>query len=238
MMNNAKKIITILIIIIGISLIGIGIYLGKNKIKPTTTQNKLTYKLIPLSEIKICKEETNCSIEQNGYYKLEYNTNIKAIDDIVEKINEETNKYLENTKKSNTQKDTCLDTTNSYNYRTMTFTDYHIYSSKKLINITVHRKTNDLCTNKTEKSMVKTYYYDRTTNKLLSQQEVKEKEQIKLQEVEEKIKEDIEYKSNIAALPVEDQKDYQELFFYNEAGELNVYYKYNDIYFNLELQKS
>lgn len=228
-----KKIGILLIFISAFILLGVGVYLSLDTKKTPPLKISKNYTLEPITEISICKDKNNCRIQQDNYYKLIYNTDIEILNNIIKKINSDTNKYLEETKKEKANASSCQNVKDLYNYNKMIYTNYYIYQNKDLISITVKRTKEDLCTNFQKEEGSDVYIYSIASKKVLTQKEFRELLRIDDSKIQEAIEQDIKVQENLSMLPPTEQQekteDYQEKLFYNNDGNLLLTYKYNNL---------
>lgn len=226
-MMKLKRIkIIIIITIIAIALIFTGFIILYEE-KDSTDINKVDYSKYSLEEIEgsnVCLTD-QCGIYPYANYLLSYKTNIKEIDDIVDKINQDTKEYYDNYK----TKEICNEKKGIYKYNNIMSTEYYIYANQDIINISIIRTDINLCTESQRIQPIESYIYDLKSNKIMSQEEFMTYLNISMEEISEKAEENMRDLYNLTSLEYSDislkENEANSLYFDNDG---NLYYFYYD----------
>ena len=202
--NNKKIIIIIVIIVILLIVLAIFSFFKYNS-KNKEVKNTNFYDYDNTNKIKICKtKEIDCKRPMYDTYdliKIEYD--YKVLNKELERINKETLKLYEESKKSDINDSTCDNVRNKYNYRLSNRIHFENYENNNIISISIHRIQTDLCTDETHSLSYEALTYHKESKKLLTQEEIREVEQISDEDIALTIKNATEYISK------EDNKEYE-----------------------------
>lgn len=225
--NKSKYIVAILFIIIGIGLIGSGVYLSN--INPPSpkgdSKEKLSFELPEDSKLSIknCKTEF-CEMPETDYYNLLVNNwNYKLLTEKITKINQDTRNYYDQANKSTTDTEKCAAVKDLYFHEQRVITQYYNYENDKYVSIAVQRDIVNLCENKLERKKIEWYLYDKKNNKLLSQVEFKNKENITSEEITAATESVIKTINDEEKLNIIPQKEYDDVvYFYDFQGNILI----------------
>jgi len=212
-------------IVIAIALIGGGAYLTTRKTDSKSENNKLFYDYPESMRLKI----TNCKTEdcempaEDNYDTLVINSSSKKLTKKIEKINNDTKQYYEQVKNSTTDNERCTAVKDKYYHEQRVVTNYYNYENEKYISIAVQRNIINLCTNEYNRKQIEWYLYDKSKDKLLTQQEFKEAERITDQEITSAIENIIKIindEEGMNIVPGEQHNDI--VVFYDFQGEILI----------------
>lgn len=182
-MKKKNIYLIVIIVILLIILISISVFKtisptksNNNSIKEADTDNFYNYET--KNKVKVCKKDKCKALKEVDYELLSIEYNIPELKKKVEKINNDTLKYYDETKNSKVEGTECEKVKDIYNYRTITTSIFSNCEINDYISIAVTRKHKDLCTNKTIDDDIEVYIYDKSKEKILTIDEFKEKEQI------------------------------------------------------------
>ena len=229
MQRQTKKIIIVLLIVLTILIIVtvVSLILLNNK-----EDKKINYELEPLKEFSVCKNNSSCHAP-GGNYSYNYmslDTDIKEVQASIDKINKETKKLYNKSKKSNMDAKECKEASNTYKHSFHSNTQYYQYENDNYISIGAKRVTYNLCTNESNQLRPEIYIYDKKQEKIISQEEFKKQ----LNMTEENISSLINFNlMNLNKIPnnnytLEDTyKDGKQdtLLYYDVTGDLYIAYK-------------
>lgn len=225
-----KNKILILLIIVAIALITSGLVLTLTaKDDKSEIMKKYTYSYENVRKVDVCNS-VDCSIVPSEFPDLVYDTGNQAIQDVVNKINKETEKYYKQTKAYSTSDFKCKEVSNLYKYGNSVYTQFIIYESSKYTNITVYRIIDDLCTKNTLYTPMETYFYDKETKTMLSQKQLKEKFHITTKDIEDAISKNITSFNEITGLnyQLDNIKERDYVVHFDSDGNLVVSYFLSD----------
>lgn len=221
-----KKIINltmIIISIVGIFLIGGGLYL--TSIKPTPVKDEPLYDLPEESRLYIenCKTDQCPFPEKDSYNKLVLKKDYKALNKKIDKINQDTKKYYEQVKQTTTDTEKCAAVKDLYYHEQRVSTKYFNYENDKYVSIAVQRDIFNLCDNGFERKKIECYIYDKKSHNLLSQEDFLKKENITLEEIEAAYASVIKIINEEDKLNIIPQKQYADtVYYYDFEGNILV----------------
>lgn len=180
-MKKKNIYLIVIVIILLIILISISVYKSispkkANNIKEADTYNFYNYDT--KNKLKICKTDKCKVLKEVDYELLSIEYNIPELKKAIEKINNDTLKYYEDSKKSKVEGTECEKVKNLYNYRIITTSIFSNCETNDYISIAITRKHSDLCTEKAVDDDIEVYIYDKSQEKILTTDEFKAKEQI------------------------------------------------------------
>lgn len=224
-LNKLLLLILIIVLVIIAIIISVVYFKTKNTSKETYMDEKyfFSYPEEEIKTIKNCKTST-CEIpKSDDYIQLKLNKSYGVLDEKVEKINSDTLKYYDLINATTTDSDSCSKVKSLYYHEKRLSTDYYNYENDNYISIAVQRTEFNLCTSKVSRSQVEWYMYDKANNKLITQEEFKEIEDILDDEIELKIKEAISNLSEEENIDIAVQDDYSDIvLFYGYGGRIFV----------------
>ena len=239
--NNKKIIISVVVLIL---LIILGIF-GFNKFssKEQEVENKNFWDYDNTNKLKICKKNSfeDCQGPVYDYYdliKIKYD--YKVLNKELERVNKETLRLFEEAKKSDINDSTCDKVRNKYNYRLYNEVRFAPFENDFIISIAVHRKQTDLCTGEHKSLSYEAFTYDIKEKRLLTQEEIREIEQVTDEEIANTIKVATERLSKDENKEYELQNNYNDvILFYSEGGNLIIAFKIpgEDIYLDSGLER-
>jgi len=157
-----KKKILIIIAIISVCLIVLGIIVFN------FSNNGEPYELKEKYRIQNCKSDT-CPIASDMIFaQMKYNTDISEIKEVVNKVNDDTNKFYKQVINSKMNDKRCNLARGLYKYSESVVSDYNSYTNDGYITFAVKRTVINVCTNETNDLQVKSYIYDRNKKKFIS----------------------------------------------------------------------
>lgn len=226
-----KKILLITLIILILPFISI-IYLKISSTKNTEeTPITIVEPKLELSKtLELCKDKNKCPIiSENIYADLVLNINSKEVQQWINKINQETENYYQETISSNILDGTCPNTQNIFNYKVATKTHHINYSNDKYISISVQRIKYNLCNNTKEQLPTEILLYSREKNKKITQEELKEE----LNLTNDTIKEAIKANANDLNTPITENFNYENYkLYYDITGCLLAEYQLDNDYYS------
>ena len=114
-------------------------------------------------------------------------TDSKDIQKLVEQFNENTVKYEQMITPYSPDLEYCIDIAPSSNFAIEIDSDYNVFSDNKYISVCILRTIVNSCTGENEAVAPDYFIYDVEDKKILSQQEIKDKEQIRDEKIEENL---------------------------------------------------
>ena len=195
-----KKKILIVLLVISIFLIGIlTIFKITNKVndeeEKITNDNIHNVKRPSLDNIKvldICKDLDNCNFDENLYGDLTFEYDNSKIQEWIKKINKETYSYYDETINSKTNSEECMTIKDVYNYRLVTNSYFNNYIGDDYISLSIRRIKNDLCTNEILMLPTEVIIYNKSSDKIVLEDELKSELNLTDDFIKEKIKNSIE----------------------------------------------
>lgn len=239
--NKKKIIVTIIILIL---LIAIGFFgFTKFSSKEENIENTNFWDYDNTNKIKICKKNSTEECQRPIYdiynlIKIKYDN--KVLNKELDRVNKETMELFEETKKSDISDSTCDSVRNKYNYRLSNEIRYANFENDSVISIAVHKVQADLCTEEVKTLSYEVFNYDKEEKRLLTQEEIKEIEQVKDEEIANTIKDATERLSKDEKKEYEIQTDYSKvLLFYSEGGGLVLAFEIpgTNFYLDNELER-
>lgn len=238
-MKSKNKII---IVTISIILIIIAIILVLVLNKKTSNNDFFDYSESDRKSIENCKSEEDCDIWNiDNYDKLVLNKNYDVLKEKIDKINNDTEKYYQMVKKSNTNSESCSKVKNMYNHSKRVVSNYTNYENKKYLSISVGRIIYDLCENTMEPLQEEVYIYDKKDKKILTQDEFKSKENISDKEIYNAIKKMVKMIKDDVPEGIKLQENYDDtILLYGTEGNISVsfYVKEANAYYTGTVRKS
>ena len=186
--KNVKKIILSIIVLILLVILGI---FGYTKFSSSdNVENTNFWDYDNTNRLKVCKKkEVDCHRAIYDVYdliKLDYD--YKPLNKELDKVNKETMRLYKEAKESDMSDVTCDGVRNLYNYRISNTLHFDNYENDSVVSIAVHRMQMDLCTGEDRSLSYEAFVYDKETKKLLTQQEIRELEDITDEEIANAIK--------------------------------------------------
>lgn len=219
-MKSKKKvlIITISVLVIILALVLIFIFNKKS-----SNDQFFDYPESERKSIENCKAE-GCDIwNTDNYDKLVLDKKYDVLKEKIDKINNDTEKYYQMVKKSNTNSDSCSKVKDMYNHRKRVVSHYTNYENKKYLSISVGRIIYDLCEDTIEPKQEETYIYDKKSKKILSQEEFKAKENISDKEIYNAIKKMVKIIKDDVPEGIKLQEKYDDtMLLYGTEGDICV----------------
>jgi hypothetical protein len=224
-MKKIKKLIfPIIILIVAVILIVLGILFFTNKDSEEVADNLFySYPESERKTVKNCKK-SDCEIPQEDtYLQLKLNTSYKLLDEKIDSINKDTLEYYNTVSKSNTNGSNCSNVKKIYYHEKRVTTDYFNYENEYYVSIAVQRTEYNLCSNDVTRSQVEWYMYDKENDKLLTQEELIEIEDITQEEINKAITSAIDIINKEEDTEVSLQNDYSDIvLFYDYDGAILV----------------
>lgn len=235
-----KNLLLGILMITGVCSIGLGVILYQaSSFEKTENEKEQRYSFGETKESDLCISPDNCPIIQNEYSTLDFKTDIKKVDDIVKKINKETEDYYQKSIKSDMSDPSCSSKKDIFKHSFSVHSDFYIFENDNFISIAVERILLNLCTDTSEQTQLETYFYDKKSKKILTQEEIKQKFDIYEERITTTIKnniaklnEDSDSKLSYEETYKDGKQDY--ILFFDRDGNLcisylqnteNVYYK-------------
>ena len=165
-MKNKIKINYIIYVLIFIVLCCIIIFLFLSKSKNNNFYNISKKKSMVL---KICKN-SNCKMPSTLRYDvIDINSNIRAVNEKVDFINNETKKLYNKAINSDMNVGECSKAIDTYNYRYAHSTFYDLYEDDKYMSISAQRTETDVCLGTVSRQQREVYIYDKKRRNFISQ---------------------------------------------------------------------
>lgn len=174
--------------------------------------------------IENCRSKDNCDTKNiDSYYKLVLKKSYDGLNEKVDKINADTDKYYKMVKESNTDSPNCSNVKDIYNHSKRVISNYTNYENKKYLSISVGRIIYDLCDNEEEVVQEDAYIYDKRAKRVLSQDEFRKKENITDEEIHDAIKREVKVIEMDFDKKIElKNKDNDIVFLYNVDGSICI----------------
>lgn len=216
-MKKNGKLKVILIVLIVLFLVS-GILLIYKKMFST----KSFYDLEPTYILKPCLG-SGCDVPS----EIKYNTisisyKIKSINDVIDKINNDTFNYYETDKKSSLDSQECVSAISTYKYRNITSTNYFNYENNKYISIAVARVHHDLCLKTFYTDPVEVYIYSKAKKEIVKPSYLMSNEKISENDVYLAIKKSLKSYGKEIDRELVFQDKYEYSLYYNYDGDLLV----------------
>ncbi len=237
-MSKKNKIIIISLVFLVI-LAGILIFIFSRN---NTSKQFFDYPETERKSIENCKVEEECDIWNIDYYdKLVLDKKYDVLEEKISKINNDTEKYYEMVKKSDTKSDNCSKVKDMYNHSKRVVSNYTNYENSKYVSVSVKRIIYDLCEENLEAKQEETYIYDKNSKKIISQDEFKKKEKITDDEVYEAIKKTVKIIKDDVPEGIKLEEKYDDLvLLYGTDGDIYVsfYVKEANAYYTGTVRKN
>lgn len=222
------RIISYMLVLVSIGLIVLGvIQVASSQEDKQANINFSNYRFEKLPNSGICRKGQKCQLN-HAYYLLKYQTNIKEIDEVIEKINSDTQTYLKQKQKMvMDQSQECMSVYDYYNYKEMIVTTYDIYNNESYLNLTIQRINQNVCTNQEEHEQVQTWIYDKKKQKFLTQQEFKQVLNLDANKIKEAIEGNMQKQYALATITFSNLSYHvtgEELVYYDTQGNLRISY--------------
>lgn len=225
-----KNIVPIVLIVIGIILMGFGIFTvfltPEKKEYPKKIEG---YDVKEFDTLETCLDE-NCEYKQTDLYAdISFDYDSDVLQNAIKKLNESTKKYYNMAKNSTVDTTTCV--TPSANQNSIRISsDYNVYSDGKVITLNIKRTQLNICTNETESYQSENYVYNLETDKMLNLKETMEKLNITNKDINEAIKNSNDSLSQAYQVPINTKDNYADIkIYYNTAGDLYVSYYVDEL---------
>ena len=160
-----KRKLYIIVCLIGVSFLGIGLYLVLSNDK-TKLSDVGSFELINKKYIKNCLTD-NCNVPDDLYAHLSYNLDNEVINKSLSTMNGNTDYYYEYITGSNFNSCNPID----YAYERSISNEFYNYINDDYITFSVNRVETNFCTNKKIFLPIEVYIYDREDEKILTQDE-------------------------------------------------------------------
>lgn len=219
-----KKVIFIILVIIGILLISFGAYYLINNNKKDIPKKLDGYDIVDFATIDTCLDEA-CENKITDYYSdISYDYDSQVLQDAIKKLNKKTKEYYE-LANSSTRDAECLISPSVNTKGTRISSNYSVYSDGKIITLNIQRTKYNICNNDSESYKPENYVYDTESDKMLSFEEAKEKFSVSDNDILEAIKKTNEVFGSDINMQIETKEKYTDLsFYYNTIGDLLVSY--------------
>ena len=238
--KNSRKVIVSIIVIVLLIILGIFGFTKMNSSNDDVVNTNF-WDYDNTNQLKICKKENDCQRPVYDIYDLiEVKYDYKELNKELDRVNKETMKLYEEAKASDVKDSTCDSVRSKYNYRLSNRVHFDNYENSYVISIAVHRMQTDLCTNETRTLSFEAFTYDKESKKLLTQEEIKESEQITDEEIAKSIKEATERLSSDENKEYELQDNYEDVIvYYGYDGEMKIAFEVPeaDIYLDTVLER-
>lgn len=178
----------------------------------------------------MCINEENCGTLTDGNYaKLVYESDFPEVKKAINKINDDTEKYYQESLSSTMDDPSCLAVKDIYKHSIQVFNDFSVKLKNDILGISVNRSKKNLCTQQRESMQVESYLFDTKSKKMLTQEEFKKKMHLDNKKIENAIKENIktlnQYSDiNYSLENVRHDNKNDIILYYNLSGELLVSY--------------
>lgn len=230
-MKNKKTLIIIISGLIVVITVLLYIFVFQNRNNNVTGENE--YKPGTVKEQKLlqpCKDTSDCMFgERYIYAHLKFDTGIAQIDDVVKKINEKEDELYTLTVNSTLDNDDCKNVKSNLNFSHYYGAEYYTYESDKYVSIGVTYTSLDLCLNKYTGKQATAYIYDKTSKKMLTQEEFKNKIKLSDEAIYELIKNNLEFLNNNGSNYKIQDKYKDVVVFFSEDGNLYISFYQSDI---------
>ena len=237
--NKNKKIIIVLIIAIAVlALVGIMLFLRSSSTKEEKVDTFFDYPKDQIKKIKVCKNSSDCMFPDDVFNYLTVKDQYTGLNESIKMINKETEDYYNQVKNSDLSSDECSAVRNKYTKGLYVENVFINYSNDKYISINTKRTITNLCTMKITRPQVKVYLYDIKADKMITQDEFIERENI----TDEEIKTAIDKMNEILKKDGEviGDVDYSDIvLFYGYQGDIGVSYRFvdDDMYFDATVRE-
>lgn len=215
-----KSVVIILLIFSIICILGGLMFINTDKddIKVEVSNSKI---------VNACIDENNCP--PNGVVSYDFISYYSGteMDEVIENINKDTQKFYLEAKNSKMDDSSCLDVSDIYKNSIQTISEFSHYENKDFLSFEISRTKYNLCTNNSVSSQVESYIYSISSKKILTQEEFKKEINIKNKDINKAIKVTLdELNMSLGTNYSFDQIDMKDtVLFYNSLGELLVSFK-------------
>ncbi len=228
--NTKNNILLIVIIIIALIMIGGGVFVLSKKDSGSKEKLFYEFKDDETKVVDICKKE-GCGVpSQDKFVFLKVKDNYSDIfNNSIKEINEETEKYYNEVKNS----PACSNDVDKFYHSKFVDVQFENYENNYYVSITPIYTITDLCEMKATRPAIKTHIYDKTDQKLLTQEEFIKKIGVSEEEIQQAIKENNELIKEEEKIEIMDQTFDDYLLFLVSDGSVNVAYSIegNDMYY-------
>ncbi len=203
--------------------------------KEETEENTNRLQAFNIEELKItmCQNEENCPILPQKIYNflsIDYENN--NLQKVVDTINKKTKEEYEKALASDMSDASCASLKSTFKHSLLFNNDINLHEDEEFFGISVHRYESNLCTEETIESDPEIYIFSRAKNDFISQEELKARFSITDEQIEEKIKENIEKEKKDRGLNYTfenvDKNKGISLYFSTESEILAYYYQQED----------
>lgn len=229
-MKKTKKIIVLSITVVIIILIAIIIY--NVVFIPTSTKKTEPKEMnvsIDIKNLKMCQEGVECGIADIEYRKIELSNAPKKLQKIIDQINNEINESYEKSAQSTVTGAECQSVASLYQHSILSQSVVTTYEGKEVISIAVMNTEGNLCTNVSTEKELEVYYYDVQKDKLLSEEELKEKYSITDADIKTAIQESITTLNGLEGTNYSTDNIEEYKIYIQNDGEIFIYYKQPEI---------
>ena len=184
-----RKKIFLLISLIGIILLIFGIVLSITKEDSKKIENnKVVLSIVEEKKIQYCIEKEDCLIQSEEIFKIiSIDTDIDVIKEKVDKINQDTEKYYNESNSSTVDDNSCVEVAKYLNHSYRVISDIYVYSDDDIISFSVSRSTINYCSNEENILPFESYTYDLEKEKFLTNDDIIEREKIETKTVEDTV---------------------------------------------------
>ena len=225
-----KKILLIIIAVVFVICIVFGLVVfNKNN---NESKNDLFYEFSEeeTKVIDICKKSGCGFPSQDKFFFMKVNEEYSGLlNNSIKEINKETEKYYNEVNNSKE----CPNETDKFYHSKYVDIQFENYENNNYISITPIYTITDLCEMKVTRPEVKTYIYDKTDQKLLTQEEFIQKIEVSDGEIQQAIKENNDLIKEEENIEIADQTFDDYVIFYSYDGSINVSYSIegSDMYY-------
>ena len=107
---DKKKLIIYVVIVLSALLVLTGVIIFAH------TTRKKSFRIKEIKKVEMCKKAEGCLVDNPQYFHwLDFDSNIKEVNDAIDKINANTQKYYDQVEKSNVDKKECENVKDIYN---------------------------------------------------------------------------------------------------------------------------
>lgn len=231
-----KKLLIIISTIFILLLIGLALYFVLGKEKKSKKEENIPVPSFSVSEdkrINMCVSPGCLPKDETIYSQIELDYKSNLVQLILNKINQETDKYYEEVLTSNMDSVECQPFKEVYKYNTDYGIDYDLYHDEDFVSIKVNRSKSNLCTGELEIFKPEIYLIDKKEDKEITAKEFMKKKNIDNDDLKMSIEKNIDSinKYNNTSYTYENtfQNGKQDIrFFYSYSGELYILYFQNE----------
>lgn len=214
---DKKKLIICVVIVLSALLVLTGVIIFAH------TTRKKSFRIKEIKKVEMCKKAEGCLVDNPQYFHwLDFDSNIKEVNDAIDKINANTQKYYDQVEKSNVDKKECENVKDIYNHSVNVFSFIKRNSDEKYISACVLRDVKNLCTNEVTKVTPEIFIYDVKAKRMLTEKEFIDKENITQKQINDAIQGALDfYGDDIeAGASYKDAEDIH--VFYGDVGKFSV----------------